>query len=64
MSTQSAECLVCSHDKDVPKLYSSFNNMDPGPIPLQLKVRILVRVCIYSIFYTSENDANFHYCRV
>ena len=38
MSTQSSECFVCSRDKDVPKLYCSLNNMDPGPIPPQLKV--------------------------
>ena len=34
----SAECLHCSRDKHIPKLYSSANNMDPGPIPSELQV--------------------------
>ena len=34
----SAECLRCSRDKRIPKLYSSANNMDPGPIPSELQV--------------------------
>ena len=34
----SAECLRCSRDKHIPKLYSSANNMDPGPIPSELQV--------------------------
>ena len=35
---ESAECLRCSQDKRIPKLYSSANNMDPGPIPSELQV--------------------------
>ena len=31
-------CLCCSRDKRIPKLYSSANNMDPGPIPSELQV--------------------------
>ena len=35
----SAECLRCSRDKRIPKLYSqSANNMDPGRIPSELQV--------------------------
>ena len=34
----SNECLRCSCDKHIPKLYSSANNMNPGPIPPQLQV--------------------------
>ena len=34
--SQSAECVRCSRDQHVPKLYSSRNNMDPGPVPPQL----------------------------
>ena len=34
----SAECAHCSRDNRTPKLYSKGNNMDPGPIPLQLQV--------------------------
>ena len=39
-----AECLCCSRDKRIPKLYSSANNMDPGPIPFQLQVGNNIRV--------------------
>uniref|UniRef100_A0A1X7VMZ5 Uncharacterized protein n=1 Tax=Amphimedon queenslandica TaxID=400682 RepID=A0A1X7VMZ5_AMPQE len=31
------ECSRCAHDKSIPKRYSSANNMDPGPVPLQLQ---------------------------
>ena len=34
----SNECMHCSRDKHIPKLYSSANNMNPGPIPPQLQV--------------------------
>ena len=32
------ECVRCSHDRHVPKLYSSSNNMHPGLVPLELQV--------------------------
>ena len=32
------ECLHCRQDKHIPKLYSSANNMNPGPLPPQLLV--------------------------
>ena len=32
------ECVRCSHDRHVPKLYSSSNNMHPSLVPLQLQV--------------------------
>ena len=32
------ECVRCSHDCHVPKLYSSSNNMHPGLVPLELQV--------------------------
>ena len=38
LRSQSAECMRCSRDKHIPKLYSSMNNMDPGPVPQQLQV--------------------------
>ena len=38
LSLGSAECQRCSRDKHIPKLYSSANNMDPGPIPSELQV--------------------------
>ena len=31
--SKSNECLRCSLDNHIPKLYSSVNNMNPGPIP-------------------------------
>lgn len=36
----SHECQRCSRDKHIPKLYSSANNMDPGPVPPQLQVSL------------------------
>ena len=38
LSRDSTECMRCSQDKHIPKLYSPANNMDPGPIPPQLQV--------------------------
>ena len=32
------ECHKCATDKHIPKLYSSGNNMNPGPLPPQLQV--------------------------
>ena len=32
------ECRRCNQDKRIPKLYSSANNMNPGPLPSQLQV--------------------------
>ena len=34
----STECVRCYRDKHAPKMYSSANNMDPGPLPTQLQV--------------------------
>ena len=31
-----SECTHCRLDKYIPKLYSSANNMDPGPLPSEL----------------------------
>ena len=36
--SKSNECLHCSRDKHIPKLYSSANNMNPDPIPPQLHI--------------------------
>ena len=38
LHSNSTECLRCSRDKHTPKVYSSANNMSPGPIPPQLQV--------------------------
>ena len=34
------ECVRCSRDKHIPKLYLSMNNMDPGPVPPELQVSV------------------------
>ena len=31
--SSTSQCLQCSRDKHTPKLYTSANNMDPGPVP-------------------------------
>ena len=36
--SNSTECTRCTHDKHIPKLYLSGNNMDPGPVPSELQV--------------------------
>ena len=33
----SSECICCSRDKKVPKLYSRDNSMDPGPVPPEVQ---------------------------
>lgn len=37
-----SECVRCFRDKHSPKMYSSLNNMNPGPVPQELTVRILL----------------------
>ena len=38
MKVNGSECLRCTCDKHVPKLYSDGNNMHPGVVPSQLQV--------------------------
>ena len=38
LCSQSSECVRCSRDKRMPKLYSGDNNMDPGTLPVELQV--------------------------
>ncbi len=38
VNSESSVCLRCSRDKINPKLYSSENNMIPGPVPVELQV--------------------------
>ena len=51
----SSECVRCGRDKRTPKLYSTGNNMDPGPIPtvedFNLWVNVLQLVTIIIICY-------------
>ena len=37
-----SKCSRCANDKRIPKLYSSGNNMDPGVVPTQLQVKLIV----------------------
>ena len=39
--TSQSECLRCSRDKLSPKLYSTANNMTPGPVPPELQVQVI-----------------------
>ena len=45
LSSQSTVCLRCTQDKHIPKLYSTANSMNPGPIPPQLQVGIILYSC-------------------
>ena len=38
MASKSTVCQRCCRDKKDPKLYSSYNNMDPGQVPIELQV--------------------------
>ena len=40
-STNTDICAGCQNDKRIPKLCSSDNNMNPGPVPPELQVSIL-----------------------
>ena len=42
------ECRRCSNDKRIPKVYSSANNMNPGQVPLQLKVTSIIPITVLS----------------
>ena len=53
----------CATDKHIPKLYSVLNSMDPGPVPVQLSVCVIIskklilslhyvmHICIYKFNY-------------
>ena len=45
LRSPTTECVRCYRDKHTPKLYSSANGMDPGPLPSQLQVS----ACTFSI---------------
>lgn len=47
LCSHSTECVRCNQDKHVPKLYSSMNNMDPGPVPQQLQLCMPLYACSY-----------------
>ena len=49
---ESAECLRCSRDKCIPKLYSSANNMDPGPIYIPSELQVGNNITVMSSYVT------------
>ena len=46
MSRNNTECSRCHQDRRIPKLYSTANNMNPGPVPQQLLVSSCVTFCV------------------
>ena len=40
LSSDLSKCTRCANDSHQTKLYSSSNNMDPGPVPQELQVLI------------------------
>jgi len=46
MSRNNTECSCCHQDRRIPKLYSTANNMNPGPVPQQLLVSSCVTFSI------------------
>ena len=46
MSRNNMECSRCHQDCRIPKLYSTANNMNPGPVPQQLLVSSCVTFCV------------------
>ena len=41
VTSAGTECVRCTRDKHSPKAYSSDNNIHPGPVPKELRVKIL-----------------------
>ena len=55
----STECTRCSHDKHIPKLYTTANNMNPGTVPPQLQVYpLFARSITCPKLYTTANNMN------
>ena len=63
--SNTTECLRCSRDKHIPKIYSRDNNMNPGCQPYNLMVRysymcnsfVILLLLSYVGFDTSRGDA-------
>ena len=53
----STECLQCSQDEHMPKLYSSTNNMDPDPVP-----PLQASTCSYCILDEVTVALNYQFC--
>ena len=58
------ECRRCNLDKRIPKLYSSANNMNPGPVPPELQVNysILGLPEVYHVYKYKLISINACYC--
>ena len=48
---RSPSTIRCYRDKHTPKLYSSANGMDPGPLPSQLQVSIINNHSTFYYYY-------------
>ena len=55
------ECVLCTRDKHIPNMYSSANNMDPGPIPLQLQVIIPDKSKCYQFMFQGRDKVTMWY---
>ena len=55
MSESGTECLRCGRDKHSPKSYSCENNMDPGSVPVELVVSVLVSVVSFTLTCVSSH---------
>ena len=51
VSVNGSECLRCTRDKHIPKLYSIGNNMHPGVVPSQLQVKLQIIIVPLKILY-------------
>ena len=51
LCSSTEECMRCSRDTYIPKVYSSTNNMNPGLLPLQLQVNTCILSVHVSLFF-------------
>lgn len=61
LQSQSAECRRCNHNKHIPKLYSTANNMNPRVVPPQLPVCVQLFYSQACLLYSFLLEYNFHY---
>ena len=54
-----AECMCCSQDKCIPKLYPSDNNMDPGSVPPSC--RLVYSLWLLAVYYTTLMCSDYIY---
>ena len=62
--SEDTECVHCRQDEHIPKVYSSSNNMDPGPVVLTAQFSCSAcsglphNACISTSYKYSENTDN------